>query len=49
MLVLAPGMVTRPADVGHYVIVYGGGELYLGLALGLVLRTTAVIVLRLQR
>jgi hypothetical protein len=46
LLVLSPGIVTRPMEAPPYVIVYGGFGLIIGLGLGLLLRTTAIVVLR---
>ncbi len=46
-LVLLPGTLRRPFEAPPYLIVYGGGALILGLIVGLILRTTALIVLRL--
>jgi hypothetical protein len=46
---LARGILTRPADAPAYVIVYGGAALMLGAIVGLVLRTTAVLALTLDR
>jgi hypothetical protein len=46
LLVLAPGIVTRPMDAPPYVIAYGGFALLVGLVLGLILRTAALLVLR---
>jgi hypothetical protein len=48
LVVLTPGIVTRPTEAGPYVFVYGGGALILGLAIGTFLRMTAIIVLKLQ-
>ena len=45
---LAPGIVTRPRDAAPYVITYGGAATVVGLLFGLVLRTTAVLILRLR-
>lgn len=45
---LARGILTRPADAPAYVIVYGGGALILGAIVGLVLRTTALLALKLH-
>ena len=44
--VLARGIVTRPAEAPPYVIFYGGVALILGLATGLILRVTALTVLK---
>lgn len=49
LLYLAPGIVTRPADAPPYVIVYGGAALLLGVLAGLLLRTTAILVLELRK
>jgi hypothetical protein len=45
LLVLSHGIATRPRDAWPYIIVYGGGAALLGLAFGLLLWTTAHIVL----
>ena len=47
LLYLAPGIVTRPAEAPQYVIAYGGAALLLGVVVGLLLRTTAILVLKL--
>jgi hypothetical protein len=47
LLYLAPGIVTRPAEAPPYVIAYGGAALLLGVVVGLFLRTTAILVLKL--
>ena len=49
LLYLAPGIVTRPAEAPPYVIAYGGGALLLGVAVGLFLRTTAILVLKFRK
>src|SRR5688500_14581233 len=49
LLYLAPGIVTRPAEAPPYVIVYGGAALLLGMVVGLFLRTTAILVLKLHK
>jgi hypothetical protein len=49
LLYLAPGIVTRPDEAPAYVIAYGGGALLLGVVLGVVLRTAAVLVLKLGK
>jgi hypothetical protein len=46
LLYLAPGIVTRPVDAPPYVLAYGGAAMLLGLAVGLLLRTTAILVLK---
>ena len=48
LVILAPGIVTRPMDAPPYLIGYGGFAVLVGLVLGLVLRTAALIVLRLH-
>ena len=48
LMILAPGIVTRPMDAPPYLIAYGGFAVLVGLVLGLVLRTAALIVLRLH-
>lgn len=49
LIVLAPGIATRPTQAPPYVIVYGGAALILGLLVGLLLRTTALLFLFLTR
>lgn len=49
VFVLAPGIVRRPAEAAPYVLFYGSAALIMGLLVGLMLRTTALVVLRLQR
>jgi hypothetical protein len=49
LLYLAPGIVTRPAEAPPYVIAYGGAALLLGVVVGLFLRTTAILVLKLRK
>jgi hypothetical protein len=46
LLYLAPGIVTRPMEAPGFVLVYGGAALIVGLVVGLILRATAVAVLR---
>lgn len=46
LLVLSPGILTRPREAPPYVIAYGGAAMILGLLVGLILRATALIVLR---
>ena len=48
LLVLTPGIVRRPTEAPPYVLFYGGAALAAGLIVGLVLRTTALLVLRAQ-
>jgi hypothetical protein len=48
LLYLAPGIVTHPMEAPQFVIIYGGAALILGLLVGLFLRMTAVVILRLQ-
>jgi hypothetical protein len=48
LLYLSPGIVTRPMEAPPYVIVYGGGALIVGVVVGLVLRASALLVLKLQ-
>jgi hypothetical protein len=45
LVYLAPGLVTRPADAPPYLIAYGGAAVFLGLLVGLLLRSTALFVL----
>lgn len=49
VLYLAPGIVTRPREAPPYVIFYGGAAMVLGAIVGLILRATAMMVLRLSR
>jgi hypothetical protein len=49
LVYLAHGILTRPAEAPAFVIVYGGGALILGAIVGVFLRTTAVLTLRLNR
>jgi hypothetical protein len=46
LVVLSRGIATRPREALPYIIVYGGGAALLGLAFGLVLRTSGHIVLK---
>lgn len=46
LIPLLPGIITRPLDAPPYVIFYGGAGLLVGCILGLALRTTALIALR---
>ena len=46
LLILLPGIVTRPFDAPPYVAAYGGIAAILGLLVGFVLRFTALVVLR---
>jgi hypothetical protein len=46
LLVLLPGIVTRPLDAPPYVAAYGGMAAVLGLLVGIVLRFTALVALR---
>ena len=48
-MVLAHGIVTRPREAPPYLLFYGGGALVFGLLAGVLLRTTALIVLHLCR
>ena len=48
VLYFAPGIVTRPAEAPPYVILYGSAAAMLGAIVGLVLRMTATIILRLS-
>jgi hypothetical protein len=45
VVVLLPGIVRSPGEAPAFVVAYGGMAMFAGLALGLVLRTVAVIVL----
>jgi hypothetical protein len=44
--ILAHGILSRPAEAAPFVIAYGGPALILGLAAGLMLRGTALLVLK---
>jgi hypothetical protein len=46
LFVLSHGIATRPNAAPPYIIVYGGGSALLGLAFGLLLRATALTVLK---
>ena len=46
--VLAPGIAMQPTKAPPYVIFYGGAALILGLAIGVVLRMAAMLVLKRQ-
>ena len=48
LLYLAPGILTRPSEAPPYVIAYGGAALLLGVLVGLLLRTIALLVLKLR-
>ncbi len=45
--ILRRGIETRPADAPPYVIAYGGGAALIGITIGLILRTVAVVTLKL--
>jgi len=49
LIILRGGIVTRPAEAPPYVVAYGGLALIVGLAIGVVLRLTGILVLKLQR
>jgi len=49
VMYLAPGILTRPADAPPYVIFYGGAASALGCIVGLILRSTAALVLGLSQ
>lgn len=44
--VLQWGIIHRPAEAPPYIIAYGGAALIIGVALGLILRFAAIVVLR---
>jgi hypothetical protein len=46
---LAPGIFRRPTEAPPYVIFYGGAASILGCLVGLILRSTAAVVLRLAK
>jgi hypothetical protein len=47
--ILAHGIMTQPTQAPPYVVAYGGLGLVLGLVAGLVLRTTALLTLRVSK
>src|SRR5262249_4095064 len=47
LVVLARGIVTRPREAPPYVVVYGGAALLIGLGVGVILRFTAIFVIKL--
>jgi len=47
LIVLARGIITRPLEAPPYIVVYGGAALLIGLAVGLALRFTAILVINL--
>src|SRR5207247_604642 len=49
VVVLSPGIVRQPLNAPPFLLVYGGIALVVGLCVGLVLRTTAMVVLKLCR
>jgi hypothetical protein len=49
IMYLAPGIVTRPAEAPPYVIFYGGAAAVLGCLVGLLLRSTAAVVMRFSK
>jgi len=49
LVVLAPGIATKPAEALPYIISYGGAALVAGLLVGLLLRMTALLVLKLDK
>jgi hypothetical protein len=46
LLYLSRGIITRPSEAPPYVIVYGGAAAILGAIVGLLLRTSATLVMR---
>lgn len=46
LVVLLPGILTRPLEAGPYITVYGGAAMILGLIVGFFLRLTALLVLK---
>lgn len=46
VLVLSPGIVAHPTAAPPYVVAYGGFALILGVTAGLLLRTSALFILR---
>ena len=46
LLYLAKGILTRPTEAPPYVIVYGGAAAILGAIVGLLLRTSATLVMK---
>ena len=49
IVILAPGIVTRPLEAPPYLIAYGGAALVVGLLVGLFLRMSAILVLKLLK
>jgi len=49
LVYLARGIVTRPAEAPPYVIVYGGAALLVGVVVGVILRMTAILVLKVRK
>lgn len=49
VLILIPATIRSPLEAPPYIAAYAGGALVIGLACGLVLRTTALLVLRVLR
>ncbi len=49
LLVLLPGILTKPTQAPPYVIAYGGLAAVLGLAVGVILWVTGTVALRLYR
>lgn len=47
LAVLARGIISRPRDAPPYIVIYGGAALLIGLAIGVVLRFTAISVIKL--
>jgi hypothetical protein len=49
LIILGPHVARRPFDAPPYIAAYGGFALLVGLVLGLILRTSAIVVLRYQQ
>lgn len=49
LLYLLPGIITRPREAPPYVIFYGSAAAILGAIIGVILRVSATIVLRLSK
>jgi hypothetical protein len=49
LFALRHGIMTRPMEAPPYIVFYGGAALILGLLVGLLLRTTALIALKFTR
>ena len=46
LIVLSPGILTRPLEAPPFLLVYGGAAIVLGLLVGVILRFTALLTLK---